>query len=512
MKIQLRRVLTLLLAGACAVAGAQEKPAAATKPAAAQKPAAGQKAAPAKETLAEKAEALTQDQIKASPDVASLSKLAQVYSSLGDTKRFAWTLKRLTELLPDSGALRLQLALAFAEQKDKAAAYDVLVRMQGQGFGYDISKDPRFDPIHGTQVWDYIVTNLQVNSKQFGEGKVAFELPKGDYLFESMGHDPKRKQLLVGSAREGKVYLVDMKGKLTDFIQPTAENGVYAVFDLAVDAAHDRLYVASAGTPYFKGFTAESFGKSGIVEFELSTGKFVNKYTFPADTHNLLPTSMTVGKDGRVYVADGDHGAIFKLDGGELKTLAANPKLTSLRGMAVSDDGRTLYFADYAMGVFGIDLAKNEPFGLGRNPEKLVLGGIAGMYYYDHCLIVIESGMVPQRVMRLKLSDDGRSVATAMPLDVAQPAFATPTLGAVVGDELYFIANSQRSLYDKFGVLKEPDSLEATHVFRSNLRFAWNQAGITAGLSELPKGPARKPTNTAPSSVKPEPATKEEKH
>jgi hypothetical protein len=130
--------------------------------------------------------------------------------------------------------------------------------------------------------------------------------------------------------------------------------------------------------------------------------------------------------------------------------------------MAVSDDGRTLYFADYAMGIFGIDLAKSSPFARGRNPEKLVLGGIVGLYYYDGCLVVIESGMVPQRVMRLKLSDDGRSVATAMPLDVAQPAFATPTLGAIAGDELYFIANSQKMLYDKFGVLKEAAKLEPT--------------------------------------------------
>jgi hypothetical protein len=91
-----------------------------------------------------------------------------------------------------------------------------------------------------------------------------------------------------------------MKGKLSDFIQPTAENGVYSVFDLGVDAAHDKLYVASAGVPYFKGFTAESFGKSGVVEFQLSTGKFLNKYTFPVDAGELLPTSMTVGKDGHV--------------------------------------------------------------------------------------------------------------------------------------------------------------------------------------------------------------------
>jgi len=504
MKIYSRRIAAVLLAAACILASAKDNPAAAQKATAAPAPAAPATGADA--TLVQRAQALTQDQIKESRDIASLSKLAGVYNSIGDIKRFAWTLRRLTELMPDSGQLRLQLALAYAELDDKTNAYDVLVRMQGQGFGYDVATDTRFDKIHGTKVWDYIVTNLQVNAKQFGEGKLAFELPKGDYLFESIAFDPKRKQFLVGSAREGKVYLADANGKISEFIKPTAENGVYAVFDLAVDAGHDKLYVASAGVPYYKGFTAESFGKSGIVEFQLSTGKFIKKYTFPTNYADRLPTSMTVAKDGRVYVADGERGQIFSLDGGGLTSLAENPKLTRIRGMAVSDDGRTLYFADYAMGIFGIDLAKSTPFGLGRNPEKLVLGGIVGLYYYDGCLVVIESGMVPQRVMRLKLSDDGRSVAGVMPLDVAQPAFDTPTLGAIDGDQLYFIANSQKAFYDKYGVLKEPTKLQPTRIFRSNLRFAWNQGGIQTGVSELPKGAPRKGYNAPPGNPQPAPA------
>ena len=74
-----------------------------------------------------------------------------------------------------------------------------------------------------------------------------------------------------------------------------------------------------------------------------------------------------------------------------------------------------------------------------------------------------------------------------MPLDVAQPAFTTPTLGAIAGNDLYFIANSQKGLYDKLGVLKNNDALQATRIFRSNLRFAWDQSGISTGVRELKK-------------------------
>jgi hypothetical protein len=475
MKIQLRAVLAGLLSVTCACAFAQGKAAAPT-------PRQAQQAA-----MVDKAKALTEQQIDESRDISSLTKLGEIYNSIGDSQRFGWTLKRLSDLLPDSGELHLQLAMYYAQQKDLTKAYDVLVRMHGQGFGYDVAKDKRFDNLHGTKVWDYLVVNMQANAKTFGEGQLAFELPKGDYLFESIGYDPKRKQFLVGSAREGKVYLADMKGKLTDFIAPNAENGMWAVLDLAVDAERDRVYVASADIAYYKAFNADNFGKTGIFEFELSSGKFVRQYalTDPGKEHAL--TTLTVGKNGRVFAADGIHRQIYRIDDGELKLLVENPKLTSIRALAVSDDGNSLYIADYSLGIFGIDLTNTKAFSLAHDQEKLVLGGIDGLYYYDGCLVIIESGMVPQRVMRLKLSDDGRGVTSAMPLDVAQKSFTTPTLGAIVGDNIYYIANSQKGLYDRLGVLKEPSKLEPIRIFKSNLRFAWNQSGISTSLSKVPK-------------------------
>ena len=308
----------------------------------------------------------------------------------------------------------------------------------------------------------------------------------GDYLFESIGYDPARQKFLFGSAREGKVYLAGTDGKISEFVATNAENGMWAVLDLAVDASRDKLYVASSDMAFFKGFKPDDFGQGAVFEFQLSSGKFLHKYPVKDSGRHIL-TNITVGKDGRVYVGDSIRRDIYRIDGEELKLLVENSKLTSLRGMTVSDDGKTLYLADYALGIFGIDLTKTEPFVLAHNPEKLVLGGIDGLYFYDGCLVIIDGGMVPQRVMRLKLAADGRSIESAMPLDVAQPAFSAPTLGAIAGDELYFIANSQKGLYDRYGVLKDPAKLEPTRIYKSNLRFAWDQSGIPTGVSDIAK-------------------------
>ena len=482
MKIQSWLLLSLL-APLCMAASAQDK--AAAKPAPSTQP-----------TVEQKAEALTEEQIKQSRDVAALSRLAQLYNSQQDMQRFTWVLARVSELMPNSGDLKLQLAMAYAKVDDKTRAYDTLMHMQIQGFGYDIAKDPRFDPIHGTKVWDYIVANLQVNAKQFGEGKVAFELPKGDTLFEALGWDAKRKQFLVGSARAGTIQRADGAGKLSDFIVANADNGLWGVDALGVDGTHGKLYVASSAVPQYKGFDEDNAGKAGVFEFDLASGKLLQKYILPqsAGVHRL--SSLVVGKDGAVYAADGARKEIYKLDGNALKLLISNPRLTAITALALSDDGKTLYLADFVMGIFGFDLTKSTAFELAYNPAKLVLGGINGLNWYDGNLVAIEGGMVPRRVMRLKISDDGRSIVGVMPLDVTQPAFANLGQGAVVDDGLYFVANRQDALYDKNGVLTDTTQLEPTHVFRSNLRFAWGQSGVGSDIAPVglaKPGDVRKP-------------------
>ncbi len=429
---------------------------------------------------------LTQAQI-AHITVASVAEqLLVMYRQAGDSERALWALERLAKLRPNVGSIHFQLALTYAAMGEKTKTYDKLIHMQSAGYGYDLDKDPRFAKVADTKVWDYIVKNLKINLDPFGEGKVAFKLPGGDQLFESIAYDPGRKGFLVGSARDGTVSRVDAKGHLSDFIKPNAENGLWSVYALGVDAKHDALYVASTASVYFKDLPKTDFGKAGVFKFRLSDGKFLHSYLLPAEGSPHTLSSMTVGPTGQVFVADGVLNQIWRLDGDSLKMIWSDERLTSVRGMAVSDDGKTLYFADHALGIFGIDLAKSRAFDMVYDPESLVLGGIEGMYWYDHTLVVIESDMQPKRVMRLTIADDGRTITKAMPLDSAAPEFTLPTVGAVDGDMLYFIANSQRNQYDTYGAPKDAAKLQPVVIYRSNMHFAWDEKGINTQLQKVP--------------------------
>ncbi|MEO6687779.1 MAG: hypothetical protein ABIS07_09490 [Dokdonella sp.] len=446
---------------------------------------------------------LTEAQISQAQVPEALYRLAAAYKQTGDYERLTWTLKRLVALLPNSGDLKLGLATTYAMQGEKTRTYDTLLEMQRAGFGYDLAGNPNFAKVADTKVWSHILDALKINLKPFGEGKIAFSLPKGDTLFESLVFDPKRQQFLAGSVREGKIYLVDKSGKLQDFITPNAENGLWSVYAMAADPDSDALYVASTSSVYFKDFAKADFGKAGVFKFSLSSGKLVEKYLLEPDPQPRTLSSIAVGKNGMVFAADGVRNVIYRLDGKALKPMVENPKLTSLRGLAVSGNGKTLYFADYALGLFGVDLAAGSGFDLAYDPAKLVLGGIDGVYWYDDALIVIQNGMTPHRVMRLKLGNDGRQVVQSTPLDAGNAAFTLPTFGTINGDGLYFVANSQKDDYGTYGTPKDGAKLEPVHVFRSDLRFA-SQEPVPAGGTAIPpllRMPRQPAANAPPTSA-----------
>lgn len=495
MKLQALALALLALASAPAVHAADpvkpEKPAAKTDAKPAAKPADAKSAAAKPADVAtddprlKAALQLTEAQIKSTKNFEALTKLAQLYNGR-DLTRFTWSMERLTELMPNSGALRLELAAVYADQDDKTRTYDSLIRLQTQGFAYQIGNDGRFDKVRGTKVWDYIVANLAANAAPFGEGKVAVELPGNDRLFEALAWDPKKKQLLAGSAREGVIYRVGDKGQLTEFVKSDPAAGPWAIMDMKADGERDALWVASFGAKVFKGYDAEKVNKSRLLKYSLSSGKLLAQYVADGESGEHAFTKLAVGKDGRVFVADSPKREIYRLDGDKLVLVTANPNLTGISGLAVSDDGERLYFADPALGVFGIDLKENKPFALAHSPDKLVLGGIDSLHWYDGALVAVQGNMVPPRVMRLRLDPTGHGVQTVMPLDAAKPEFAVLGNGAVAGNELYFVANSQRNEYDSFGVARDESWLQPVKVYKSDMRYAWNEKGIGTALAPIP--------------------------
>jgi hypothetical protein len=406
-------------------------------------------------------------------DTGMLVGLAQQAERSQDWHAAARIWKRLTVLRPQRGDYLYNAAAMYALLDQKSPAYDALLKLQSRGYAYRLDQDERFRNIHGTEVWEYLVTlNNGALDVPFGEGSVAFELPASDLLLDSMTYDPLTRTFLFGSARDGKVYRRTADGDLESLTEPDPEHGG-AITALAVDEKNRALWVATASIPHFQGFRAAHAGKAALVRYDLRNGRRVAAYAVPDDRLPHVPAVLTVAGNGQVFIGEGLRGQLFQFDGEQIKPLLAEPRLGGIRGLALSSNGRILYFADVDQGVFGLDLTRSSAFDL-KLPNNVVMAGVEGLYAYEGQLVAVQSGMVPRRVMRLKLAEDGLSAEQGTPIEANQPAFEAPTWGVVQGDDLYFIANSQRHHYDGYGLPKATAGKEKLKVYRTPIRFNWD--------------------------------------
>jgi hypothetical protein len=172
--------------------------------------------------------------------------------------------------------------------------------------------------------------------------------------------------------------------------------------------------------------------------------ELIHRHPVPVDGRPHILGSMALGPEGEIYIADRALPILYRKAAGEAKVEAvmASSEMVSLRGIAMQPDGGIIYLGDREMGIMVVDVKGSRAAKL-ATPTTLNLGGIDGLYLWNNSLVVIQNGISPQRVIRLGLDQSGTQVVAVRPLAVAQPEFDFPSFGTVVGDELYYFANSQ---------------------------------------------------------------------
>lgn len=346
---------------------------------------------------------------------------------------------------PYNSEYMFQLVLANSLLNDKAAAYDAMLRMQRQGLAYDFDSAPESQNIRGTQLYDHL-NGLMVSAGQpMGDAIVVSRLPAEILLPESIAWDATREALLVGTITDGLILQVDAEGVTRELFRANEENGLWGIYGMAVDSNRNRLFVSTSSNPQFRGAKKTDQGRAALVEFQLDTMEILHRYPVPADGRPHILGKVVVAPDGRIFATDALLPMVYVLEPGEpaLKPFFNQPYFVSLRGMDLSEDGRLMYLADHEMGVTVIELASARSTRL-KTPETLNLGGIEGLNVWGNALVVVQSGISPQRVMRLDLDPTGTSVTAIAPMAVALDIFDRPNYGVVRDDEFFFLANSQR--------------------------------------------------------------------
>jgi hypothetical protein len=403
-------------------------------------------------------------------------RIGQIAYSQKNYQGFLTAMEKLAELKPLNPGYQYKLAEAYALNDKKTEAFNTLIKLQKQGLFYDIGANDNFENINRFPVFKYIKDNMDISGEHFGEGVEVFNIDKSfsGLLYESISYDGNSQSFLLGSLRDGSVLKVASDGEISQIIAPSdgGENSLWSVNDIAVDENKDVLWVASSSMTQFGKFTKENVGSAGIFKFQLSTGKFLNKYLLPDDKKPHLISSIDLSHSGEVYFIESYKSSILKLNqsSGQFEILFSSPQFSALKSLAVDENASKIYFNDYELGLIGMDTEKKTFFKLG-DEESLSTVGISDVIYNDNAIYVIQNGVTPQRVMKLELNPEKNVVTGILPIEASHPKFNFPSYGIVLGDHIYYIANSQMPKTTPWGGLLKDKTWESMHVMRSDKNF-----------------------------------------
>lgn len=362
----------------------------------------------------------------------------------GDRAAFLSAYEQIARRRPGDVTILYNLACGQALNGQTAAAIASLQEIAAHRVAADIEADTDFDSIRASDGFRRVAARMAALRKERIDSgaTVAFTIGEKGLVPEGVAYDPVSRSFFVSSIRKRKVFRIDAGGKITELVGP-AGGGLMSAAGIGVDPKRRALWVASQAMPHMEGFKKDDPPGNGLFEFDLDAGKLRRQLHAPATARPAAFDDLAVAADGRVYVNDGRSPRIWTLapGGDEIELFLESDAFRGTQGLVATPDGRVLYVSDYS-GLLRVDIAGKAVTRLPVPPD-LALNGIDGLAFSSGSLIGIQNGIAPHRVIRLDLSADGMTISRARILEMNNPAFDEPTLGAVAGGALYFVANSQ---------------------------------------------------------------------
>ncbi len=408
--------------------------------------------------LGDKPPSETEVKIDTTQQIPALIKLAAQAKKDKKYQDLVKIMEKILKLDANNPLFRFQTAQAYALADEKSKAFNALIALQKQGLYFDIENNKSFENIKQYPVFNYIKENFDASKKHFGKSEFVFSIDKSfsGMLFESLAFDQKNMAFFMGSLRDGSVIRINEKGKIDVFIKATqsGEDGPWAAIDLAVDTNNNVLWVASSAVSQYAKVSDKIAGKSGLFKYDLSTGKLLKSYLMPKNARPTLITAMHLTQSGDIYFIDSVKSLVLKLakDADEITVVFNAKGFKNLRNITGDETGDFLYLSDTNVGIISLNLKNQKVFVMDSKPDLLLIG-ITDLIYDDKGLIILQSGFQPERIMRLQLADDKVSIQHVFPIETANADFDSLSYGAIVGDGLFYIANSQSAHANIFGGL-----------------------------------------------------------
>jgi sugar lactone lactonase YvrE len=359
------------------------------------------------------------------------------------------------------GAL-FNLAFSEALDGDADAAMMTLVRLAEKDIDFGIEDIEAFADLKSHFLWGDYLTAIERIREPVGEAEVAAESDESDFIPEGIAMDPNG-DIILGSIRHGR-FLLDPGDFLEIQIGPF---GHWSVFGMRFDE-QGGLWFASSHVPQYAGVTDLSGYKAGLFRLDGESITISDRARLPIVEGDQVLGDLVIADPETIYTTDSVDGPVYRysIPAGRFSTLVPKGVFGSPQGLVLDESGEFLYVADYIGGLYRVHLESAEVEKV-ATPASISDYGIDGLYRHGNRLIAIQNGIQPHRVVALALSEDGKTIESIETLAMNLPQFDEPTLGTVVGDDFYFVANSHWNRFDRDGNL--PQDLTGPIVLRVDL-------------------------------------------
>ena len=352
------------------------------------------------------------------------------------------------KLSPENPDLRYRVARALvrAGQVDEGLAE--LDRIAAMSLAYRIEKHPDFETVAADPRFVAVREKMAKVVTPVEGGSDVWTLPARDLIVESIAHDSKTGAFFLSMVHARKIVRVDPSGAMRDFVPPQ-EPG-WGFFGMRADAARRALWVGHDAMPHVEGFREADKDRGALLRVSLDSGAIEQRFELPG-AHVLA--DLTVARNGDVWVSDSVGGGIYRVPAGgaALEEVVPPGRLRSPQGLAFSADEKRLFGADYAGGLFVLDVAARRLAPL-AHPDNVAVYGIDGLVATPAGLVAVQNGVQPHRLVLLRLDAAGARITSAEILDMNDKVIE-PTHAVVVGGDVTYVATSQWRNFDGDGKL-----------------------------------------------------------
>lgn len=391
--------------------------------------------------------------------------LSQQALAQGDTAAYLTHAKQARDMAPFDLWFSANLARAYAMNNQKIRCIEILDDLSVLGFDFDVLNDEGFK-----KVWTHsLLTEITKRAKKNipkENSSLAMTIPEKNLIVKGMTYDPRRNTFYAGSIHQRKIVAILPDGSVRDAV-PEAADGLLSPVAVKVDAARNHLWVLDAmRSSGARLHDPAMTGKSRLHQYDLGSMRVVNTYE-AADTLEHFYNDMVILRNGDIFLTDSRNGTIYTLNrtGNRLDVWYDRGDMYYPNGITVSADQKYL-FVSHWQGISRISLAGKQSQ-LITTKIKTTLTGIDGLYFYNDGLIAVQNSAGPQsRIMRYDLGKNYDTVTKATIMESGHHLHNIPTTGAIVGDEFYYVANSQMRNFDANGTIFPADRLQPTYILK----------------------------------------------